>query len=59
VKAKSLVDPIPATVASANQVGIVSREPVFTPFLVTQRTNSNGTGLDGVVPSCAPDSITR
>jgi hypothetical protein len=24
---------------------------VFTPFLVTQRTNSNGVPLDGVVPS--------
>lgn len=51
VKAKSLTDPIPATVASANQVGIVSSQPTFMPFLTTARTNSNGQPLDGVVPS--------
>jgi hypothetical protein len=51
VKAKGLTDPIPAAVASANQVGIVSAQPTFTPFLVTARTNSTGQALDGVVPS--------
>lgn len=51
VKAKSLTDPVPSTVACANQFGVVSDQPSFTPFLVTQRTNSNGVPLDGVVPS--------
>lgn len=51
VKAKSLLDAGPAMVASANQVGIVSDKPTFTPFISVARTNSVGAAMDGVVPA--------
>lgn len=53
VKAKGLLDASPALVASANQVGIVQGSERFTPFMITQRTNSYGKPLDGVLPTMA------
>lgn len=51
VKAKSLLDAAPAQVAAANQVGLVSSKPSFTPFVVVNRTHNNGNPLDGPAPA--------
>jgi hypothetical protein len=51
VKAKSLLDAAPGMVASANQVGLVSDKPTFTPFIVVNRTHNNGNPLDGPAPA--------
>jgi DNA (cytosine-5)-methyltransferase 1 len=51
VKAKSLLDAAPGMVASANQVGLVSDRPTFTPFIAVNRTHNNGNPLDGPAPA--------